>query len=319
VSDVELAIVMDRSHHIASGVAERYGIPAHTTKEDDVLHSDVDAVLIAVPDRFHATLVEAALSAGKHVLVEKPLASSVDEAEKVVYRANEARLIVQVASMKRHDPGVRFGAAAVANDIGPLLTFTAWYRVPVVRAAESAIFPKIIDDPEVRRVENAAKTSDRAAYVLATHGSHVFDSIRFLAGEVEWIDARHAEQDGDHVWQGQIGLDGQGLGTFQILASAHGEWEEGIDLHGARGTVQIRTHVPFVRRSSNTRVYTDRDRLWREPYYAESDAYRNQLEAFAAAVRGEQAPSPTAYDGLQAVRLIDAAERSAVTQARVLL
>src|ERR1700693_731568 len=55
-----------------------------TTRIEDVLASDVDAVILATPVRTHYTLARAALLAGKHVLVEKPLTADVAEAEELI-------------------------------------------------------------------------------------------------------------------------------------------------------------------------------------------------------------------------------------------
>jgi predicted dehydrogenase len=311
--DFDFVVACDRSRKLSQGVAERYGAARAVDDPEDIFRSaEVEAVLVAVPDRFHADLVARAIAAGKHVLVEKPLATSTDEAEGLVRLADASSVVVQVGSMKRHDPGVAAASAAVAREIGQVMSFTAWYRVPV-RRPDVPHFPAIIEDQDVRQAENVLKAdARRGPYVLATHGSHVFDTLRYVIGEVAQVDAHHREFGGqDHLWRGTaITADGA-VGSFEILANAHGEWEEGMDVYGTMGTVHLRTHVPFAKRPSDVRIYTDGEGGWRVPVFDSGDAYLHQLSAFARAVRGQAKVNPGAREGLQAVRLIDAVSASA--------
>src|SRR2546428_13857876 len=73
---IELVAVSDPSRTVAEAVARRYGVPAVRTDASQVFSDpSVDAVILAAPDRFHYQLTRGALEAGKHVLIEKPLAS----------------------------------------------------------------------------------------------------------------------------------------------------------------------------------------------------------------------------------------------------
>jgi predicted dehydrogenase len=59
------------------------------------------------------------------------------------------------------------------------------------------------------------------------------------------------------------------------------------------------------------RVFTEADATWRSPEYGAADTYQRQAEAFAAAVRGDGPTDPSAEDGVQALRLIEAVTASA--------
>src|SRR5438270_6358152 len=74
--NIDLLAACDVAKDVLDPVVARYQIPrAYTSAEQLWADQDVEAVLIAVADRFHAPLAIAAMQAGKHVLVEKPLAS----------------------------------------------------------------------------------------------------------------------------------------------------------------------------------------------------------------------------------------------------
>src|SRR5687767_10846932 len=72
--NVELRALCDSDLPKARALAERWGISAVSDDVEDLLHEELDAVLIATPNHLHESHVLAALSANLHVLVEKPLA-----------------------------------------------------------------------------------------------------------------------------------------------------------------------------------------------------------------------------------------------------
>jgi predicted dehydrogenase len=77
-----------------------------TTQLEDVFRSDVDGVVIATPVRTHYRLAREALLHGKHVLVEKPLTASVEEAEELVALAHEQKRILMAGHTFEYNPGV---------------------------------------------------------------------------------------------------------------------------------------------------------------------------------------------------------------------
>lgn len=307
---VSLVGVSDRSATLAKDVAARHGVPGFTTVSD-LLAQDVEAVLIAVPDRFHLPVGEEALAAGKHVLIEKPAADTSEQASRLARLAAGRELKVQIGAMRRHDPGIAYARRAVAG-LGPLLSVTCWYRVHarLRPPTEQTLFPAIVVDEDVRRHEAEFK-ADRQRYLLATHGAHIFDALRYLAGEVAAIQARLAHAGPDYAWHGSGRLAGGGLAGFEICANVHSDYSEGFELYGERGHVSIRSYFPFFRRPSAVRVFSEEDCTWRSPEYGASDSYQRQVEAFAHAVRTGAATDPSAEDGVQALRLIEAVASSA--------
>jgi predicted dehydrogenase len=181
---IELVAVCDPSRAVAEAVARRYGVAsAHTDANDVLADPSVEAVIVAAPDRFHYPLARAALEAGKHVLVEKPLASTTEEASSLVALTDATGLKLQVGAMKRHDAGLQWARAFVSSTLGDARSFTAWYRIGDLRAGiEATLFPPVIADENARGTEGGFK-ADRQQYLLATHGAHVFDTVRYLLGD----------------------------------------------------------------------------------------------------------------------------------------
>lgn len=309
---IELVALSDPSPTLAREVSSRYRIAGYTST-DELLASGVDAVVVATPDRFHLSLAAAAMQAGKHVLVEKPLAPNVVDAQTLAALAERTELILQVGSMKRHDPGIGFAKSALA-DIGPVLSMQAWYRVMngLRTPTEATLFPKIIVDAEVRRTETGFKSADRKAYLLTTHGPHVFDSIRHLSGELSGVRAQVAHVGADYCWHGTSRLAASGgLVSFEISVNVNAEWSEGFEIYGEAGHISVKSYFPFASRASDVTVFTESDKITRRPSFGDTNAYERQLEAFARVILTGQTPNPTAAEGVAAVRMIEAVAASA--------
>jgi predicted dehydrogenase len=101
---VTLAGVHDRDPEVARAVAGRHGCPAFATADE--LLAACDAVSIAVPTVAHREAVERAAAAGRHMLVEKPMAVTVEEADAMIAAARRAQVVLQVGQVERFNPAL---------------------------------------------------------------------------------------------------------------------------------------------------------------------------------------------------------------------
>ncbi len=101
-SEAELRGVYDSDQQRAAAVAAEYGTAAYSDIE--ALISDCDALSVAVPTDRHYDVVSYVLEQGRHVLVEKPIAGNVAEAEKLVALADQRDLIIGVGHVERFNP-----------------------------------------------------------------------------------------------------------------------------------------------------------------------------------------------------------------------
>ena len=101
----EVTAICDVSQQVLAGVGDQWGIPQrYTDYRQMVVSDDVDAVLVASPHAHHTQNVLAALAAGKHVLVEKPLCFTLEESHEIIAAQQRAGVIVQVGYMRRYLP-----------------------------------------------------------------------------------------------------------------------------------------------------------------------------------------------------------------------
>lgn len=98
----QLVGVTDQSIDRARAIAERHGVRAFGSVDE--LLSHIDVVSVAVPTSAHYAVAKACLLAGKHVLVEKPITVTSEEAKELVERAKERRLCLQVGHSERFNP-----------------------------------------------------------------------------------------------------------------------------------------------------------------------------------------------------------------------
>ena len=99
---VEIVSLCDRDPEKAARVAQKFGIPRSTGRYDDLLaDDDIDAVDVCTPNFLHAPMATAALEAGKHVLCERPLARSAEEAAAMARAAKKADRLLACAVAHR--------------------------------------------------------------------------------------------------------------------------------------------------------------------------------------------------------------------------
>jgi len=110
----KLAGVCDLSPSRANEVGSRYGVTGYTNPEDVFADESIDAVLIATPGS-HAQLTIQALQAGKHVLVEKPLALNLLEIDAIERAHQQTQSVLQVGYMKMHDPLTKRASSEIAQ------------------------------------------------------------------------------------------------------------------------------------------------------------------------------------------------------------
>lgn len=123
----ELCAVVDADLERASRLAETFGARAYNTVEELLEREpELEAASVAVPTSLHHEIAESLLWAGKHLLVEKPLAASAEEAASLARLAAERSLVLAVGHVERFNPAVRELKRRVSEgEMGSLLSLVA--------------------------------------------------------------------------------------------------------------------------------------------------------------------------------------------------
>jgi predicted dehydrogenase len=127
-----LVAVADRDPQRAASAAAEFTVPhRHADAAELIARDDLDVIAFAVPNHLHAPLAIAALEAGKHVLVEKPLARSVAEAERMAAAARAAGKLLAVSMNHRFEPSTHAAEAALAaGGIGRVTAVESRWIIP---------------------------------------------------------------------------------------------------------------------------------------------------------------------------------------------
>ncbi len=168
----DLVGVASSSLESAGRASEQFGIPTAYASVDELLADDrIDVVHVCTPNYLHTPYASAALRAGKHVVCEKPLATTVRDATQLVELAREAQRIAAVPFVYRFHPMVREARARVlSGSIGRVLSVQGSYTQDWLLART--------DDNW--RVDSKLGGDSRA---FADIGSHLSDLIEFVLGE----------------------------------------------------------------------------------------------------------------------------------------
>ncbi|SFI37907.1 Predicted dehydrogenase [Paenibacillus sp. UNC496MF] len=296
--------------------------PARAYSDYDAMLADpnVDAVVIGIADQFHVPMAEKAIRAGKHVLVEKPLGVTIEECEALEALVLRTDRVMQVGNMKRFDPGIAYARRFIREEMGEMLALKAWYCdstyryevtenvMPILAASEAALKPE--GNPKL----------DKQRYFMMTHGSHLVDTARYLGGEIESVQAWHAQRFGAYNWLCTVEFASGIAGQLDLTVAVRMDWHEGFEVYGEHGSVVAKTYNPWLFKASDVEVFSARDGVYRRPLGADAHVYRLQLEGFADAIlRGAPQIGATVADGTRNLRAMVAIARSAESGRKVRL
>jgi predicted dehydrogenase len=302
----------------ARDVTSRHGGEVELSLEHALSRSDVDAVIVATPHADHFAQASAALEAGKHAFVEKPLATDPGDARHLALLADERRLRLATGLNHRDYPPVADALAlARAGALGKVESV----RAEIGHWADRAFLTSWHTDPE-----------RSGGGTLMDNGPHACDLIRLLLGEVE--SAHGTLRRGSDLPENcEVEAYALFRGVERGVAELRSSWTHRtgyltLEVRGTLGWLRVET-APWRLEgvlSNGRRVrrgyFGDRagDRLHRLRYGCERSIAR-EVGAFVASLAVPRSAGAWAHgwDGCQAVEMVEAVYRSARTGAEVRL
>jgi myo-inositol 2-dehydrogenase / D-chiro-inositol 1-dehydrogenase len=273
------------------------GAVALASAEDLLARTDLDAVLVAAPSGVHAPLALAALASGRHLYLEKPIATTVADGCRVAAAARDSGRVTAIGFNWRFQPLIARARELVRADmIGKV-------RVVYTAFSEPSALP-------------AWKTQRRdGGGVLLDLGSHHFDLIRWILGtEIEHVDATvHSEvteQDSAFV---RLGL-ADGGAVASCFFSFRASRTDTLELIGDRGSLRVDRYARTLTvRGVRARTTTAATLAWRARATIRPQtepSWSNLLRAFVRAIGGGDVELPTVEDGLKSLKIVAAAEHA---------
>ncbi len=285
----------------------------------DMLEDEnVDAVIIAVSDAYHVPLTTQTILAGKPVLVEKPLGTSLTEVVELEELVNATGVKLQVGHMKRFDEGIAFAQKFIQEEIGELLALKAWYCDSTYRYTVTDNVQPIIRKSDSAQKPEGDPKADKAQYYMLAHGSHLVDTARFLAGEMVSCQARLVEKFGAYNWFVDVEFANGANGHLDLTVAVRMDWHEGFQIYGEYGSVLGKTYNPWLLKSSDVQCFSVKDNQYHQPIGADGHSYRLQVESFADSILNDKPiQGATIEDGVASVRAMLAIAESVKTGERV--
>ena len=271
----------------------------------------VGAVVVVTPTATHREIVIAAAEAGKHVLCEKPMAMTAEECTAMIAACDRGRVKLQLGFMRRFARDfVEAKAALDAGAIGEVVLVKSHTRGPSV--------------PQPWMYDIA-----RSNGPLAEVNSHDIDTLRWFAGddfaEVYAIGGNYRSPEAraqypdfyDNVAM-TIRFTGGAQGMIDGAQGVGYGYDARLEVLGTNGVLLVGSlsASSMVVCGSDSRMITPAVRSWRDLF---ADAYREEDRAFVRCILDDAPPSPSGRDGREAVKAVNAGNRSIATGAPVRL
>jgi 1,5-anhydro-D-fructose reductase (1,5-anhydro-D-mannitol-forming) len=294
--ECELVAVVSRDQGRADAFASKHGAKrAHTSYEEMLADPEVGAVLITTPNALHAEQALAARRAGKHVLCDKPLATSAAAAAEVVDAFRSAGLRLGINFQTRHH--------ACFIETKGLLDAGTIGRVLLVQAEASAGAAPLRSwrtDPELAGLGTVFNI-----------GVHVYDLLRYLLGaevtEVAAMFDAGPEEGPETLALALLRFEGGAMAYVNANQSTP-NYQADIDIYGTDGRI-VGDQLTRPWQDGELRVLTEAGET--ATPYSNRDMYVRVVEEFARAVLEGRDPNPSGEDGLRSAQLTDAIARSA--------
>ena len=292
-----------------SGVrfAEKYGARFVSTYEEVCTSPDVDFVDVCTFPDFRLQPLKICAASGKHIQVQKPIATSTAVAQQMISVAREAGILLGVMSQKRYDDSSLFLKQALAEQrLGALIQcdcYVKWWR-----SAEYYSRP----------IKGSWHTEGGGA--LINQAIHQVDLLRWLAGPVTqvfgmWQLGRVHAIESEDIVNVMFRFGSGATGIVQASTAMWPGYTERIELHGTKGSAIIRgdklaewnvreDHGPAVPIAGDIASGAS------DPMAISLAPFERQFLDFAEAIRNKTQPPVAGEDGLAALQIVEAAYES---------
>ena len=305
LGETELRWVCDASDDVLARIGPQFPSARATSELDDLLNDDtLDAVAVATPVPLHADIAVKVLEAGKHCFVEKPLAQSVADAERVVEAAERAGKVLMVGHLLEYHPGVRkLKEVADSGDLGSIrYIYGNRLNLGKLRPDENALWSLGAHDVSVLLFLADEEPDEMYAYgesyMRPPIEDVVFCYLRFPSGlmahlHLSWLDP-HKERRFTIVGSDK-------MATFDDM-----ELEQKLVIYDKGFDEDYSSYGEYIARSGD---------IW-SPRVPNDEPLRIECRHFAECVLEGKTPVSDGHSGLRVVRVLEGLQNSLEGSAR---
>lgn len=299
----KLVAVVSGDSRKAARLARKFGAANHYTYENFhqcLDHPEVEAIFIATNNSTHCRFTIQAADAGKHVLVEKPMATSVSNCQQMIEACRSSKVRLMVAYRKYVEPASRMLKKIVSGGrLG---------RLKLIHTSFSIMLPQ--EGPATAWHLNSALAGGGS---LVDLGVYCVNTSRWLAAAepvrawaYQWTTEpeRFSEVDESIAFQLVFpqGLVVQGSSSFRAAQASF------IQVHGEKGWAAL---DPAFAYNQERRLFGVVNGRWFEKRFKVIDEFALELDDFAACIRRGQEPEASGYQGLRDVAVMQAIYQAA--------
>jgi len=305
--NVEMVAIVNHRPESMADFAKNFNIPRQYTSLDALLaDGEVDAISINTPNYLHASQTIAALNAGVHVIVEKPMAMNAAEAQAMVSAADQSGALLMVAHCFRFDPEVQWlKAQADSGKLGQ-----------IIRTKSYGVHANWGPGGWFTQAQYAGGGA------IADMGIHALDTVRFLLGDPQPTSV-YAKIG---TYYGDFDVDDTGIiivnwenGTTSYIET--GWWQPhadkpnaGTQLYGTKGFGELfptRLSIPDL--AAETEAEIDSGFAFPRTEEVSHAKYGVQFAYFMDCIRENITPVPGGLEGMINMKVVDAAYESSRT------
>jgi predicted dehydrogenase len=306
LKNAELVALVDANEKALKESGEVLGVgDLHTDYQKALNRPDIDAAIIVTPTFTHAEIAIYAADHGKHVMLEKPMAITVDECAAINAAMERNKVKLQLGFMRRFDPAFKQAKKRLASgEMGRVMMIRSTGRGP-------GLPPPWTYD------------LSRSNGMLAEVNSHDFDSIRWIvesdydqvyaqAGNFKCENLKKDFPDFYDTAVVSVRLKNGALGTVDGACPAGYGYDARVEILCENGVIQIgdlaESGLTWVKKDGTT--VGSAFKSWRNRF---EKAYVSEIEHFVTAVLSDKEPAVTGVDGMKAVEVVVAANQSIQT------
>jgi 1,5-anhydro-D-fructose reductase (1,5-anhydro-D-mannitol-forming) len=289
-SNAELVAILSSDAEKGRKFAEENDIPLGTGELEELLDVDgLEGVWISSPTHLHHEQASAALEAGKHVLLEKPLAMDPQQGWDLVERAKKAGKVLATGYQARYVPGhIEMKRLIAEGAVGEVIAARTWYGIH-----------RPGPPPEWRQNRDTAHWG-----ALADVGTHHIDLLRMLLGEIKEGKAYYAKHMGyetDDCAAAALELEAGSLATVTMSSNV---WAEStrVEVHGTGGALIAVDTSP---RGQGTVTLLQPDKDPQDVTGETPLSFMAQLETVTRVCEGEDLPYATGADGARNLEILE--------------
>ncbi len=297
--ETELLAVADADAATGEAISRQHGVKVYTDYRAMLDAEPVEAVSICVPTTFHLEVASEAIQRGIHVLVEKPIAATVEEGQTLVDQAHDQNVVCMVGHVERFNPAVvELKRRLQQGELGRIFEIVARRKGP---------FPRRIRDVGVV-IDLAAHDLDIMWYLTNAEVTRVYAET-----------AQRVHESREDMLSGLLRFADDTVGVLDINWLTPTKIRE-LSVIGERGMFQVNYLTQDLFFFENAQACEVWDTLGILRGVAEGrmirhmvtkkEPLRTEIESFIATVRGQDVPIVNGEDGLRALRQAQAIVQS---------